>query len=432
MTIYAFTPSAKTYQPQPLSNLNAQKLETTVEVSPFDTPESSSSKSGSFVQSVLQSLQTLGLDTLDASANGETLSPEANEALQTFLQNLYKALTPANVRPSSAEPVENIGDESLTNDLLVSGGTNLKYTADFSEAELGDYLTDVKANLKTALENIGQYIKSNIVFDVKVFTKEVDSSMLAEANSSIITETKNGEDSIDTSFVSDSMYGVELSAGSPDSKLYLNLSKLGEMSFSGKPTPDKFDLTSVLTHEILHGIAFTGVLGRDYPFKTVYDELVVMDGDQPYFVGRHAKTTNGGNPIPLAPAELGEGSSFYHVANPSDLMAASIKKGEVKTISDLNIAMLQDMGISITGKSPTEQKIQNAYLKSPSDGLNNLISSIQQQGELQVTFDNLVQTLGGSLSSETKLQDFLTQLATTTQNGNPLENSVGTLLSVAV
>lgn len=381
------------------------------------------------MQNVLQSLKTLGVQGV-VDTYSQELSPQANQALQSFVQELYQAIKPE--IPREALPIETVANAEINNNPFLIGGANFKYAVDLSEAELGDYLVDVKANLKTALEDIGEYISSKVVFNLKVVTENVEDNRLASANSTVITTRNSGEESLDTSFVSDSMYGVELSPEMPDSKLYINLAKIADMSFSGTPEPDKYDFTTVLTHEILHGIAFAGLLNTDYPSKTGFDELVTMTESGPVFTGRHARTQNNGNPVPLAPESTGQGSAFYHVAIPDDLMAPSIKKGEVKKISPLDVAMLQDIGVGITNASSANaSKLQNAY-GSPSVNLQNLISTIQQTNDLEENFGNLVQTLDSSNAYlDVKLQDFLSQLATTTaQNESEYQSPVGSLVSL--
>lgn len=379
-------------------------------------------------QNVLQSLQALGVQGI-ADTPFQELSPQANQALQSFVKELYQAISP--VLPREAIPVETTTNTEINSSPFLVGGTSFKYAVDMSEAELGDYFVDVKTNLKTALEDIGEYISSKVVFNLKVVTENVEDNRLASANSTVIT-TKNGsEESLDTSFISDSMYGVELSPEMPDSKLYINLAKMADMSFSGEPKPDKYDFTTVLTHEILHGIAFAGMLNSDYPAKTGFDELVTMTESGPVFTGRHARTVNNGKPVPLAPESAGQGSAFYHVDIPDDLMAASIKKGEVKKISPLNVAMLQDMGVGIVNASSAKSnKIQNAY-GSPSVNLQNLISTIQQTNDLEDNFGNLVQTLDSNNAYlDVNLHDFLSQLATTAQNTSDYQSAVGSLVSL--
>jgi hypothetical protein len=443
MTLLTINSTAQTYVGK--TSANALNVTNNVEnVDETNIPEFQNTeppKSNSLVQSVLKSLQNLGLNTVD---NAET-----NPALQPFVQNLYTALSaganpppppaPAMLPPQVVNVSESeegsIIESSVPTITTISGGTNLKYNIDLSEADLGDYLPQVAANIQTAIENIGRYIKSPITLDIKVFTRNADINTLAEASTTMITANSYGKESIDSSFVSDSIYGVELSPNSPDSRLYINIDRLSEMSFDGKPTPDKFDLTSILTHEILHGIAFTGLLGHESgsELKTGFDELITFVDDTPMFVGRHAKTANNGRPIPLTPETSGSGSAFYHVAISSDLMSESIKKGEVKTISALNVAMLQDMGVAVTGVSPNSQsKTQIAYAPeppTPSDAVKNLLNSFQQQNQLQTSFDNLVGSLGGEISQDVNLQNFLTQLAVNSQELPPLQ-SAGVLFSV--
>lgn len=395
-------------------------------------------------QSVLQSLEGLGLDTVTTFDE-----EEKTNALQTFVQSLYTVLVPKNNPPPpmsmflpqvvdvSEGENSDIIESTVPTITTISGGTNLKYNIDLSEADLGDYLPQVTQNIQTAIESIGKYIKSNVTLDIKVFTRNADANTLAEASTTMITATSNGQETIDPSFVSDSMYGVELSPNMPDSSLYINIDRLEEMSFDGKPTPDKFDLTSILTHEILHGIAFTGLLGHESEseLRTGFDELVsFVNDDTPMFVGRHAKTANNGRPIPLEPETAGAGSALYHVAIPSDLMSASIKKGEVKTISALNVAMLQDMGVAVTGLSPNSPLPKglayNNTPPTPSQAVQNLMNSMQQSNELQTHFDNLVGALGANTTEEVNLQNFLTQLAVNTQQLPPIENT-GSLFSVS-
>ncbi len=377
-------------------------------------------------QNVLQSLQSIGVNdvTLDSGLVATSmLSPNESEALKSFVQSLYKALTPENIVTTSST-VTNADGTSVVDDNLVSGGTNFKYTIDFSEANLGDNLAAIKENIKNALDNIGQYVASNAVFNLKVLSKSENSSMLAETNSTMTTATSFGQQSIDTSFVSDSIYGSELSPDTADAKLFINLARIDEMSFSGVPTPDKYDLTTIITHEVLHGLAFTGALNDgNVPLKTGYDELVTVQNGTPFFIGRHAKTANAGNAIPLSPDTSGAGSAVYHVAIPSDLMSESIKKGEVKTISPLDVAMLQDIGVTIASS-----KSLNPYDNSKA-GLQNLIGSMQKTATLQVDFDKLVQSFGNN--SNASLQDFLTKLASNIESGASLQNGVGNLLSVA-
>ena len=436
MTVTLFNAAASTTYKPTNAAVNQTKIEALSGMPPAanqNNIENTSFEPEVFTQNVLQSLQKLGVQGVDANGEllyAEQLSPEAGEALHSFVKGLYQAISP-NI-PRQALPIETIANaEEINSSPLLVGGTNFKYAVDLSEAELGDYFADVKANLKNALDNIGEHISSKIVFNLKVVTEYGDEHTLAAANSTVITSKNNGEDSLDTSFISDSMYGVELSPDMPDSKLYVNLARMEDMSFLGEPTPDKYDFTTVLTHEILHGLAFSGTLNSDNPLKTGFDELVTMTDSGPVFTGRHARTVNNGKPVPLAPESAGQGSSFYHIDIPDDLMAASIKKGEVKKISPLNVAMLQDIGVGIVNSNgANSSKVQNTY-GSPSVNLQNLIGSIKQTNELEENFTHLVETLdNNNVYSSVNLHDFLSELAATAQEDSSYQSAVGALVSV--
>ena len=384
-----------------------------------------SKHTGLLTQNVLESLQNVGF-------NVSQLSENENGAVQDFVLSLYQSLMPRVLDNSVASHSDSL---SIVDSTLVSGGTNFKYTIDFSDSSLGDYLPDVKANLQKALDNIGQYIRSDAVFNLKVSGKYKDSNVLAQTDSTMTQATLHEKQSIDTSFVSDSLYQYELNPNSADASLLINLTRIGDMSFSGKPAPDKFDLTSILTHEVLHGLAFTGTIGNvNTNLRTKYDDLVSIQDGVPFFVGENAKKANLGNPVPLASAKSGYGSAYYHVAIPSDLMSESIKKGEVKTISPLDVAMLKDIGISManTGNEiPSVAKTQNGYNNS-SVGLKGLISTIKQNNDLQSNFDNLAKVFGNKFtsSSAVNLPDFLTQLAANIEN-NTSHSAVGSLISLS-
>lgn len=116
-------------------------------------------------------------------------------------------------------------------------------------------------------------------------------------------------------------------------------------------------------------------------------------------------------------------------------MAASIGKGEVRTISAIDIGMLEDMGVTVTGVLPPQSKAQTAY-SNPTASLKNLTNSLNsdngQNSALQADFTNLVDSLGGStLSSPVNLKDFLTQLSENTSNGNSLQTDSGSLFSAS-
>jgi len=427
--------------------------------------DSNESRIGSLTQNVLYAMNNFGLDT--------TLNSDIKiEALQNFVVTLYDSLTdkniPSNISTSLNKEkltlnVNNISDSIIepintenadigyvskninltpsisnisnsVNSSLISGGKNFKYSIDLSQSDLGNYTLSVVDNLKKAFDNIGQYLFSDITFNLKVISQNEDPNILAQTNAAMIEATSQDQNSIDTSFVSDTIYNYEFSPNTPDATLFINSSRLNDMSFSGTPDPNKFDFTSILTHEILHGIAFTGTIGTgNNLLKTKYDQFVSMQGKTPYFIGPNAKKANGGNPVLLTSEVTGSGSAFYHVAKSSDLMSDTISKGQIKTISALDIAMLEDIGIPIAKNASVStnfDKIKNAY--GNSNNMQPLINKIKNTSDLNVSFGNLVNVFADfpPVVPEINLQNFLTQIKLTAENNNSSYDTAGILISV--
>ena len=378
---------------------------------------------GSLTQNVLDTMKNMGLNTT-------SISTDSNQVLQNFVQSLYKALAPVGA-VNSNNPTNTVKTET---NLRISGGDGLKYTIDLEHANLGDYLPNVIHSLKTALDNIGQYIHSDIVFNIKVIGQNTSAGILAQTDATMTEAiTQSEQKLIDTSFVSDVTYQSELHPNTPDANLFINLARIGEMSFTGTPVPDKFDFTSIITHEVLHGLAFTGALGNTAtPLRTKYDELVMMQNNMPYFVGINAQRANGGNPVSLVPESAGSGSAFYHVNVEGDLMAETIQKGQVSVISPLDIAILQDVGVPVVNNATLPPKAQIAY-DSPNNSLQKLIGAVQEAHTLNQNFDHLILTFTdkNSVNAPIKLHDFLSRLALNTLNNNTLQNTVGSFMSVA-
>ena len=163
---YPINSSTLSYQNLTLNGVSAPaKIDSTVNNLVAATLDASSNDS--FVQNVIQSLGNLGLNTSDVSTN---------ESLQIFVQDLSKALTQVQDIPIAPNALPS------STDARFSGGTNFKYNVDLSQANLGDNFENVASNIKTALDNIGQFISSRVIFDLKVVTVSINSGTLAQAN----------------------------------------------------------------------------------------------------------------------------------------------------------------------------------------------------------------------------------------------------------
>ena len=244
-----------------------------------------------------------------------------------------------------------VTDPTVPNSTTISGGTNFQYDIDLNSAKLGTYLSDVQNALKISLENIGHYLNTKVPLQLQILTERVSAKILAETSATL--ENISGSNGVTqtTAFLADSLQGKETNPGQDDLTLYINLTNINQMSFSGKAVAGKYDFVSILTHEILHGLAFTGNLDTNGA-KTPFDSLVSIQNGSPVFTGKYAQALNTNKPIDLEPAMAGNGSAYYHLTLSNDLMSDTFGKGEVRSISALDLAILEDLGLSIVGVAP--------------------------------------------------------------------------------
>ena len=225
-----------------------------------------------------------------------------------------------------------------------SAGTgSLQYTATYGD--FGVYASGVKASLEAAMGKLGAYLNAKGSFDLQVLPRNVDSTILAEASGATV---RTGIKQTASAFLIESVSGNDPNSSAYDATVYINLTNIDEMNLSPASATgaSQYDLTSVLTHELLHAIGFNGTLGTSAGGTSPYDQLVSFMNGTPYFVGPAATTVYGG-PVPLAPESSGDGSAYYHVDLPNDLMSSGISNGQTRNISKLDLAMLQDIGAPV-------------------------------------------------------------------------------------
>ncbi len=244
-----------------------------------------------------------------------------------------------------------ITDPTTSNTSAISGGTNFQYSIDLSSAKLGTYLSDVQNALKISLDNIGHYLNTKVPLQLQILTERVSAKVLAETSATLENSTGSNGVTQTTAFLADSLQGTDTNPNQDDLTLYINLTDINQMSFTGKAVAGKYDFVSILTHEILHGLAFTGNLDSNGA-KTPFDALVSMQNGSPVFTGLHTQALNGNKPIALVPSSAGNGSAYYHLTLDNDLMSDTFGKGEVRSISAIDLAMLEDLGLSIIGVAP--------------------------------------------------------------------------------
>ena len=259
---------------------------------------------------------------------------------------------------ASSSPISPNASSSATTTFSSSAPTSsahFAYTLDWTS--FSAYASSVQASIQScltkALNNIGQFFNAKGSLDIQVIPENTNNTVLAEASgalvpvSSSIASTAHGA-SQTTDFLLESQTGVDINGSQADATVYINMANLSQFNLNPSvlPSSSQYDLTSILTHEMFHALGFDGMIGSSTTQMTSYDTYVVTKNGTPYFTGPYAESVYGG-PVPLAPVSKGSGSAYYHVAVASDLMNDSISAGQVKTVSKLDLAILQDLGAPI-------------------------------------------------------------------------------------
>ena len=259
---------------------------------------------------------------------------------------------------ASSSPISPNASSSATTTFSSSAPTSsahFAYTLDWTS--FSAYASSVQASIQScltkALNNIGQFFNAKGSLDIQVIPENTNKTVLAEASgalvpvSSSIASTAHGA-SQTTDFLLESQTGIDINGSQADATVYINMANLSQFNLNPSvlPSASQYDLTSILTHEMFHALGFDGMIGSSTTQMTSYDTYVVTKNGTPYFTGPYAESVYGG-PVPLAPVSKGSGSAYYHVAVASDLMNDSISAGQVKTVSKLDLAILQDLGAPI-------------------------------------------------------------------------------------
>ena len=231
--------------------------------------------------------------------------------------------------------------------------SHFQYTLDFSAfSGYASQQTSVQACLLAALNKIGGFLNAKGSLDIQVIPENTSPSVLAEASSAMVAvpstlKTAHGAN-YTTAFLTESQTGIDTNGTQADAKVYINMSNwsLFNTNPSAAPSKSQYDLTTVLTHELLHAMGFEGNYPNPGAYQTTYDTYIQMQNGVPYFVGPKAQAVFGG-PVPLDPASSGAGSAYYHLKVASDLMSSALPPGTVRSISALDVAVMQDLGAPV-------------------------------------------------------------------------------------
>ena len=299
------------------------------------------------------------------SSGGISVFNAAGQVVQSGSLGSSTSSTPTTSKPSSTTPSSSSGtavspsnpsspsSSNTTNSS--SASAHFDYTLDWSSFSTyaGSVVASIQSCLTQALNNIGSHFNAKGNLDVKVVPEITTKSVLAEASGALVAMPSSLLSSahgatLTTDFLAESQTGIDANGSQPDATVYINMADLSLFDLNPlvAPTSTQYDLTTILTHEMLHALGFDGLIGSSASQSTAYDRYVVMQNGTPYFTGPDAQSVYGG-PVPLAPVSTGAGSAYYHVAVSSDLMNNTIGPAQVKTISKLDLAILQDLGAPV-------------------------------------------------------------------------------------
>ena len=299
------------------------------------------------------------------SSGGISVFNAAGQVVQSGSLGSSTSSTPTTSKPSSTTPSSSSGtavspsnpsspsSSNTTNSS--SASAHFDYTLDWSSfsAYAGSVVASIQSCLTQALNNIASHFSAKGNLDVKVVPEITTKSVLAEASGALVAMPSSLLSSahgatLTTDFLAESQTGIDANGSQPDATVYINMADLSLFDLNPlvAPTSTQYDLTTILTHEMLHALGFDGLIGSSASQSTAYDRYVVMQNGTPYFTGPDAQSVYGG-PVPLAPVSTGAGSAYYHVAVSSDLMNNTIGPAQVKTISKLDLAILQDLGAPV-------------------------------------------------------------------------------------
>lgn len=230
-------------------------------------------------------------------------------------------------------------------------------------SEGAPFYSQISSHVDAALNLWGSYLAGSASFEVQV---DITSSTPRAAGGSFTSAflRNNGQKNI---FEQGAGYelrtGIDPNGADPDIHILFNPDYLSnELWFDPDPRtrkapvdPAKVDALSVLMHEVTHGLAFNG-WGDPYTGQTpadyasTWDELTYFDGANLFFVGPKSVSLYG------APVPITRGNNF-HIGNlpgpgadliPDVMNGVVFYTGKRYAISNIDLAMMEDMGLHVT------------------------------------------------------------------------------------
>jgi len=173
----------------------------------------------------------------------------------------------------------------------------------------------------------------------------VDSGALATGGSTYFSNDARPDGGVPSVFAKQLISGEDSNGTTGDNAADVTISlsrdNIDRLDF-GDGNGD-FDAVNVFTHELFHGLGVSSFRGSSETIKTVWDQYLAEQADGSYvFTGPNAMAANGGEPVALEsddPAHLSE-AEFT-----SALMTPKAEFGGGEVITDLDVALLADLGL---------------------------------------------------------------------------------------
>ncbi len=250
---------------------------------------------------------------------------------------------------------------------LIEGGASITFVVDFNDpdAEFTEYYEDIERNLLQASNDWAALLSApspvSIEIQLSFINHEVAAATAASMTSVFVRD--NGDFLVfEQGVAAEIRTGIDPNGDTPDAQVNLDIDTMvnhywfdPDPAARTEPIPDCefvggqftcfLDAYSILAHEMGHAFAYNGLRDADTgeigEFGSTFDDQInVIDGSM-FFVGAEAVAVNGSN-VPLAdPAHL----------NLATLMNPIIDFGVRNSISDIDTAILDDVGIPMATQS---------------------------------------------------------------------------------
>lgn len=228
----------------------------------------------------------------------------------------------------------------------------------------------LRLDMAAALDAWSRAIAGSGSLSVSLTVSDLEAGVLAQGGpGTVVAAGTDGARTVYTSgTLSELNTGIDPNGSAADIVIDISLDALRN-GFYLTPNPaaggavpaNRYDAVTVLTHEVGHALGIIGFRGSDGALdaaaETLWDRLVFVQPDGgAVFTGAHAQAVYGG-PVPVTTIHNGE--EYYHLGNSAaeaasaDLMGGTgLPPGQARTVSALDLAILQDLGAPLAGPVP--------------------------------------------------------------------------------